>query len=267
MTIFAQDTFAGRTVGSGLGAASDGINTWQAPNLNTHAIVSVGSNEANVYYDNAGTGTGTYGANLGLGAVRDVNLSMRFNFLSLTGSTEIDLVARYKDANNCYRAAFVGGHLFFVKIVGGTRTNTSVAAFTVTAGTYYNLRFQVNGSNLSITIWQDGTGEPAPQWTGTDTNLTLPGAYGMVAVATGITSGAGINFDSFLAQSVASQLTAIYVNSTIGNDSNPGTLTQPVATIQQGMNLAAPGSIVHVAPSVSNANVIMYAISSAWLIH
>jgi pectate disaccharide-lyase len=247
MTTFAQDSFAGRTVGSGLGSASDGINVWAAPNLSSHAIVSVGSNEGNIYYDNAGTGGGTYASNLGSGAVRDVDISIRFSFLSLTGVTEIDLVARYQDANNWYRGTYVGSHLYFIKNVAGVRTTTSVATVsTLTAGTYYRLRFKATGSALSLTLWQDGSSEPAPQWSGTDTSLTLPGSYGFVAIATGITAATGINIDSFLAQSVSAQLTDLYVDATAGNDTNSGTSGSPLATIQQGMNMVAPGGTVHI---------------------
>ena len=56
----------------------------------------------------------------------------------------------------------------------------------------------------------------------------------------------------FLAQSLAAQVGAVYYVSTVGNDSNPGTLAAPWLTIQHAANTATAGATVNVIGGVYN---------------
>ncbi len=71
--------------------------------------------------------------------------------------------------------------------------------------------------------------------------VTAGTTYYIVARDSGIGSGGNLTVNASF-----STLQQIYVKSSGGNDSNPGTAALPVKTIQQGINLASNGAIINI---------------------
>lgn len=243
----ANDTMIGRTVSGSFGTASDG-STYGTPYVNLHAVVGVGSNEASIYYDNNGTGIGSYSVMLGYLAARDVTCTMRFNFQSGTNGPEAYLYTRFIDSNNWYRARVLNtGQIYLQSIVGGIVTTTQVASTSISLNTFYTFKFQVQSSQMFIKIWRSSSSEPGSwTWQGTNTAISVAGQFGFGGTTGGTTLNTGVLIDSFLVTSL-NLPSSLYV-STMGNDANPGTQSQPLATIQAAMNIAVPGTIVYVSP-------------------
>ncbi len=245
LTTKESDTFAGRTTTPGqtrdaLGTASDG-SLWILE-ADTHCTLSVANGEGNAYYDNAGTGSGTFLATIEKN-VADVDSKARFAFLSSTGSPIFFLIGRYQDSGDYYRLdCYQGsGTAHFTKVVASVATSFGpVPSFTFTVGTYYWARMQIEGSALRFKLWQDGVSEPTSWLADTTDSAFGPGGSfvyaGIGAQVAGITSGAGINFDS---------LTISAVN--VAVDVSPDGTTWTDVTAYQGQ--ALPTSYIYTQPS------------------
>ncbi len=243
-----SDTFAGRTTTPGqtnaaFGTASDGSRwLFEPANVTNHLNASVANGEGNVYYDNAGSGTGTFIGSFE-NKILDVDVKVRFAFLSnvgTPGSPLVFLYGRYQDSGNYYKLECYqgGGYAHFTKVVASVATGFGpVPNFTFTVGTYYWARMQIEGSSLRFKLWQDGTTEPTI-WLAdtTDTAFASAGYAAIGAQVAGLTSGAGINFDN---------LTVSAVN--IGVDVSPDGTTWTDVTAYQGQ--ALPSSYIYTQPA------------------
>lgn len=176
--IFTQDTFH-RANQSNWGTASDG-STWSVTHGSlTYAISS-----------NTGTATGTTGDGYSILDADGYTVEDIFaNFqMPNSNNTKFGIIARYIDSNNFYYAYvdFTSQNGHIARFVGGTYANVTSFSISITAATNYIMRFNLNGSNLSVKIWQDGTAEPAWTSQGTDTNFANVGKVGLF---TSVTAG------------------------------------------------------------------------------
>ena len=165
-----QDTFAGRTVASGWGTASDG-NVWTT-NAGDGQSVAAGEGIIN------GSSASTFNT-LGAALSADTNIAVRWS-INDSSSTH-GILTRFQSTNQYYLARYDGaGHIAFFKNVGGTKTTVTSVAFTPTSGTFYWLRFVVQGSAIQIRHWADGSSEPST-WdiNTTDTSITAAGKVGL----------------------------------------------------------------------------------------
>ena len=129
------------------------------------------------------------------------------------------IILRGQTNGNMYLARYDGaGHLQFEYRVGTTWTHVSTLAFTPTLGSFYWLRFQLQGSNVNMKVWAYGTTEPAAwTWSGTSSGITAPGQIGLYAYSA---PGTPVQFDTFSVTAVGNPIP----NSTIS-----GTLTDAVS--------------------------------------
>lgn len=136
--------------------------------------------------------------------------------VATSASATAGILLRAQNSANYYLARYAGANTIqFLKKVGGSTTAVTAFSFTVTAGTFYWMRFQVQGSIVAIKVWQDGSLEPT-SWgfTTTDTALSAPGGVGLY----GYTSTSTPNtFDSF----TVTALTASSTTSTATPTSPP----------------------------------------------
>jgi hypothetical protein len=198
-TVFAQDTFAARSMSNGWGTASDG-QAW-----------SVQSGSSDLLSVSGGAGRGLVNGSNSMDLLRATLGSVP------AGGTEV--VARYTSrdyANDCGHLLaglsdagtyYVGGldspdstpEINVMKVVGGTQTRVARVAFPARNGTAYWERVRVQGGVVSVKVWKGGTAEPA-SW-----NLTWADASPLPAGSAGIESwddGRGWAIDHFSAGSL-----------------------------------------------------------------
>ncbi|MFC8462973.1 hypothetical protein [Streptomyces sp. NPDC057250] len=151
-------------------------------------------------------------------AVADVDLrtDLSMSAAPTTAHAEIFLMARRLSSADYYSARLLvaaGGALTLTlrRMVANTETDiaTYATGLVLTGGTWYTLRFAVQGSSLSAKVWPRGSDEPALwQATATDTSLPLPGLAGPRTILTALTTNAlpvNFLFDNF--QSTPQQAT------------------------------------------------------------
>lgn len=214
MTVQRADTFAGRTVATGWGTASDG-HVWT---IQSGDGQSVASNEGVISNSTAST-FATLGSAL---AGADAEGLVRFS-LAGPASDNAGILLRWTDASNhwlCRYNSATGTVVAMVKI-SGTYTTLS-PGFTITLGTstFYWLRFRVQGTTISFKIWQDGTSEPgawSEQYTNSSQNVA--GAVGLYGFANSANDN---HYDTFS------------VDDLVTNVSLAGTLT-PTDTLAGGL--------------------------------
>jgi acid phosphatase len=175
-TVFASDTFAGRSASGGWGTASDGQD-W-----------SVQSGDASLLSVSAAAG--------GHGLVSGSNsMDLLRATLGSVPAAGTEVVARYTSAdyhNDCGHllASFSGDGSYYVagldspygapelnvmKVVGGTQSRVAHVAFPAVDGTAYWERIRIQGGVVSVKAWKDGTAEPS-SWNLTWTDHSpLPG--------------------------------------------------------------------------------------------
>lgn len=178
MGIVASDTFT-HPDQSGWPTSSGG-QTWTAPRgSGTYSIVSdEGINSAN---------GGTFSvARLGSGTSANQVSQVRVKPADTTSN--IGLIGRYVDTNNFYYGVFSNGNLVIGKDVSGSFTTLKSVAFSYSTSNFYQLKFSLIGTTLSLKAWQDGADEPANfQASIIDSSLSS-GGYGLGSDATGSTS-------------------------------------------------------------------------------
>ena len=197
-TTLSSDTFS-RANQSGWGTASDG-ETW-AHSVGTTTLAISG---------NEGTATGTTGANLMLlGSNTALNAEALVRMSSSTGNDTPGPVLRATGTTTYYNATLNGSLLVIRKDIAGTVTTLASVSFTMSAATFYWLRFRVVGSTLYAKAWQDGSAEPAA-WTATatDTAITSAGQWGLRTVLNVGTDV--ISFDHFTVTTVPANISDGY---------------------------------------------------------
>lgn len=178
---YAWDDFT-RTTSNGWGTSSSGA-VWTVANapasefstngsVGLHSVTSVNASRYTI--------TPSPAADL------DLRVDGATSVLAAGGSQFLHLVARYVDANNLY-AARLGFtttqtlQLVIQKRVSGTQSDlvTVTVPGVHAAGTFYTIRFQLDGTTLRAKGWRASEAEPE-QWqaTVTDTSLTAAGSVG-----------------------------------------------------------------------------------------
>ncbi len=206
--VLRADTFARANSASGWGIASDG-HTW--------ALLSGAS---------AAGGTVRITGNKGILAQSSASL---FNVLGSSVSSagqeglvrwSVDstnatagILLRAQNASNYYLARYNGqGSIEFMKKVGGVSTHYTAFSFTPGGGNLYWLRFQVQGTTISIKVWAAGTPEPDLwTYTTTDTSITAAGSVGLYGFAINDTPN---TFDNFTVRTPTSSEPAAVATST-----------------------------------------------------
>lgn len=209
----AQDTFAGRTVTSGWGIASDG-NSWTEQTAGQGSSLSVSGNE--------GILTGSNSSN-----------SVYMTLGNATASN-VDLVVRYRSKDYAYDEGHVmfdwansstyytagidgpvdGSMLDIYKAKGSSEVEQTQVPFPATNGTAYWEEIQVTTAGPAVTIsiraWQDGTAKPS-SW-----GLVWTDSSGLAAGKVGINGwddGLGWQMDHFTATNLSSGSPAAFIQS------------------------------------------------------
>jgi hypothetical protein len=182
--VFAQDSFAGRSVTGGWGTASDG-HGWGLQSGSAAALsVSIGSGRV------AGSGSlATLRLTLGTGSAADTEVVDRYTSSDYANDAG-QVLLRLSNASTYYRAGLdspvSGPEINIMRTTGGTETRVANVAFAAVNGASYWQRARVTTSGttavISVRVWRDGTAEPTT-WnlTWTDTAPLPAGTAGLAA--------------------------------------------------------------------------------------
>jgi PKD repeat protein len=252
-TVLAVDGF-GRSVTGGLGSADTG-GVWTSSAGAARQSVNGGTA---TFAMTKGTNTGSY-----LGTVSapsaDVQAAFSLSSVPTGGGAFVYVTARQVSLNTSYSAQVrvlangsVGVSL--VRFAGTTDAvligkEVVLKDLTYTAGTVLRVDVQAAGSgttNLSATVWADGTTQPAtPTVTATDTTAALqgPGSVGLLGYLSGsATSPVAVKLTSF---------TAVPVGGTA--PTTPTTPTPPVTPANSAPTAAFTATTDALAVSVDGA--------------
>ncbi len=212
--LLVQDTFV-RANQTGWGTASNGM-VW-SPSSSAMSIAGnegVISNTASSLFPTLGTGT-----------TADGNGLVRFSVASTADTAGIAL--RMQSNGNVYLGRYDGlGHLQFEYKIGTTWTHVSQVNFTPAVNTFYWMRFQVQGTNVSQKVWAYGTTEPAGwAWQGSVSGINSAGLMGLYAYAG---SGTPVQFDNFSVSAVGNPVP----NSTIAGNVVDASSGLPIGGVQ-----------------------------------
>jgi PKD repeat protein len=201
-----QDTFQ-RPNQSGWGTASDGM-TWSSG-----SSLSISSNEGLISNSAASSF-----ATLGSATTADGNALVRF----LVGSTSADtagIIMRHQSNGNMDLARYDGnGHLQFLVMSGGSWTVVSQTSFSPSAGSFYWLRAEVQGSSVYLKVWAAGSTEPSAwTWSGTSSTITAAGEMGLYGFAA---SGTPVKLDSFSVATVSAAPPNSTISGTVTDSSS-----------------------------------------------
>lgn len=151
----AWDSMIRGNVVGGFGTATDG----QAYTQTGTGTIALTSDEATI----ANT-TGDVHMQMGSKTQQDTMATCRISLSASTITAGVEL--RYSDANDFYRLAISTTAVSIIKMSGGVSITLSSVAMSISIGTFYNLRFIVQGDgssgpvNLYASVWQAGTSEP-----------------------------------------------------------------------------------------------------------
>jgi hypothetical protein len=186
-------------------------------------------------------------ARTGSSSWTDYTVTARVKLTAVNGTNRFAavLARTQSDTSYYYVALRTNNTVELKKLVGGTATTLASASITVTLGTWYTVSLQIAGTSLRSTV-NGGTVLQA-----TDSQYSTGG----IGVATFNAAG---NFDD-VAVTTATATTppptttstsasplppGSIVVATNGNDSNPGTLAAPVATLQHAVDLVQAGGTI-----------------------
>jgi len=215
-----QDTFQ-RANQTGWGTASGG-GVW-AQSAGTASTTSIAADEGTI----TNTASGSDYELLGTATASGANGLVRFSVGAANDTAGI--VLDDQSAGNLDLARFGGsGNLEFMVDTGGTWTIVENLAVSVSVGTFYWLRFEVQGSNAYMKLWPDGTVEPASwTWSGTSSAGAAAGAMGLYGWSG---PGAPVDFDSFSVAAVSGSSPP--PNSTITGSVEDSVTDAPIAGVQ-----------------------------------
>lgn len=179
MTILGRDTYIRANNASSWGTSSGG-DAWSAATNNGTATVSISSNTGVV------TGVSTGSSNMQLLSTKtlsDCDLLTKVKLSAVpSASISFSVIARCDGSNtgNFYRALITTDFEIQKAIVGSGTTALATTAFSVSANTFYWVRFRLIGTSLQAMIWQDGNAAPSA-WmlSATDSAITTAGRYGL----------------------------------------------------------------------------------------
>lgn len=184
---YVQDTFVRANVSGSWGTATDG-NTWtRAAGAGTLSVTS----DEGIIASSSTSNWMTLGSAL---AQADTDSLVRVVF-DATASTTGGIITRFVSTSNGYLCRYSGSGAFQILRLAATDVTIATTPWTPTVGTFYWIRFDVQGSTLQARFWQDGTSEPST-WnlTVTDTTYASAGSAGLYAFGSTAT---GVQFDSF----------------------------------------------------------------------
>lgn len=231
MTIVLTDTFA-RTQAGSLGTASDS-HVWTEKQAGDN--MSVGSSEGQATFATSPANRSL--ETLGTPGITDGEIVFRTSTSLVTTSSDIYALCRYTDTSNYYWLGlqWVSSGVYNAAIrkrVSGTNTTITSTSFSVSAATFYWIKARVQGSNLFLKIWADGSSEPDP-WTltTTDSALTTGTLWGLAPFATNTSV---IKFDHFTLQDMAAVNGAAGLGGSGGSGAAGAYSTQGIALAGAG---------------------------------
>jgi len=247
-TYVVQDTFQ-RPNQSGWGTASDGMTWSSGSGLSISSDEGLISNSAASSFETLGSVT-----------TADGNALVRF----LVGSTSSDtagIILRHQSNGNMDLARYDGkGHLQFMVMSGGSWTVVSQTSFSPSAGTFYWLRFELQGTNVYLKVWAAGSTEPSAwTWSGTSSAITSAGEMGLYGYAA---SGAPVELDSFSVATVSAAPPNSTITGTV-TDSNSGfdIAGVTVSTIPASTTATTSSSGVYSLPVASGTYTVVFTAS------
>lgn len=187
-TNIVQDTFS-RANQSGWGTASNGMSWSSGTGLSISGDEGTVSNSSSSQFETLGTATTSDGNGLVRFSVAATNDTAGILMRSANGA---GLLARYDGAGNVQ---------LMTKSGGGGWTGVAKAPVTVSSGSFYWLRFLVQGTAVSMKLWPSGAQEPSAwTWTGSNTAVSGAGTMGLYAWAA---ASRPVSFDNFSVASLA----------------------------------------------------------------
>ncbi len=195
-------------------------------------------------------------------------LQARIKPLAFNGTDRsVSLCARFKDTNNFYFARLSNANTLQIgKKVGGVTSTLTSKAYTISTGAWYTVKLVLNSSQIDLYV------NGVLELSASDTSLTT----GRIGLYTAYTSA---EFDDIVADDGVSTPTptptgtpvvtptptpttppgtpipGAYYVSPNGNDSNPGSLSQPFYSIARAVSVAAvPGTTIYVRGGTYNYN-------------
>jgi PKD repeat protein len=214
-----QDTFL-RSNQTGWGTASGG-GTWTQES-GTASSTSVAGDEGTI----SNSSSSDFEI-LGSSTAANANGLVRFSIGAASDTAGIILGYQSNGTMNLARFGG-GGNLEFMTGESGSWTVVENATVSVSVNTFYWLRLEVQGSNVYLKLWPDGTTEPSSwTWSGTSTaTITTAGTMGLYGWAA---SGAPVEFNSF---SVAAVSGSTGPNNSTISGSVTSSAAAPIAGVQ-----------------------------------
>jgi PKD repeat protein len=214
-----QDTFL-RSNQTGWGTASGG-GTWTQES-GTASSTSVAGDEGTI----SNSSSSDFEI-LGSSTAANDNGLVRFSIGAANDTAGIILGYQSNGTMNLARFGG-GGNLEFMTGESGSWTVVDNTSVSVSVNTFYWLRFEVQGSNVYLKLWADGTTEPSSwTWSGTSTaTITTAGTMGLYGWAS---SGSPVEFDSF---SVAAVSGSTGPNNSTITGSVTSSAAAPIAGVQ-----------------------------------
>jgi hypothetical protein len=155
----------------------------------------------------------------------------------------VGLLARASGSTKFYRVALLPGNQVQLQVVNGsTVTVLGSVSRTVTTGTWYTLAIEASDTTIRGTV----DGATIGQATSTVS------ATGRIGLQSGYSTA---SFDDVLVSTVGATPSTpttpptpggALIVATNGNDGNPGTVAQPLLTIQRAVDLVSPGGTIAV---------------------
>jgi PKD repeat protein len=231
-----QDTFL-RSNQTGWGTASGG-GTWTQES-GTASSTSVAGDEGTI----SNSSSSDFEI-LGTATAANANGLVRLSIGAANDTAGI--ILGYQPNGTMNLARFGGsGNLEFMVGQSGSWTVVDNTSVSVSVNTFYWLRFEVQGSNVYLKLWADGTTEPSSwTWSGTSTaTITTAGTMGLYGWAS---SGSPVEFDSF---SVA----AVSGSTGPNNSSITGSVTSSAAAPIAGVQVSTVPATTTATTSASGA--------------
>src|SRR6266581_3091724 len=131
-------------------------------------------------------------------SVANAEVLMSGSMTALGGRVNsLGVVLRWSNKSNYYRAVITGRYLVIQRVVNGSTTKLKSTSFPASPNTSYIIRFNANGTTLSVKAWQTGTIEPA-NWMVTATDSTF--SSGQCGIRTYQQGGSSATITSFQAK-------------------------------------------------------------------
>jgi PKD repeat protein len=250
-----QDTFQRANVSSGWGTASNGMSWSGAAGLTTGGSLSVSSDEGLISNSSQYSTFETLGSTTSV----DGNGLVRFSVASTADAAGILL--RHQSNGSGDLARYDGqGHLQFMVKSGGSWSVVSSTTFSPSSGSFYWLRFELQGSSVYLKVWPSSSTEPSAwTWSGVSSTLTTAGTMGLYGYAQ---SGAPVSFDSFAVAPVSPSAPNSVITGTLTDSTTAaGVSGVTVSTIPASTTATTSTSGGYSLPVASGTYTVVFAAS------